>query len=162
MTSLSSERPPDGTASVTSSLSYLPEPRNVSTTPYNLLGSSLARSFALYRALAAGLRVTATAVRHPCRQGRKKRVERPRVVAMESRGRCGAVAHPSAGSDLASGGWSCGRAAAREEGRADGWGHPVSDLQRGERAGSAGGPAWAEVRRAGHFSTVRFSFSFFV
>ena len=134
-TSLSSERPPDGTASVASSFGYLPEPRNVSTTPSNLLGSSLARSFALYRALAAGLWVTATAVRHPCSQGRKKRVERPRVVAMESRGRCGAVGHPSAGSDLASGGRSCDRAAAREEGRADGWGHPVSDLQRGERAG---------------------------
>ena len=38
---------------------------------------------------------------------------------------------------LASGGRSCGRAAAREEGRADGWGYPVSDCVR-ERAQGAG------------------------
>jgi len=45
---------------------------------------------------------------------------------------------------LASGGRSCGKAAAREEGRADGWGYPVSDLQRGERAGFS---RWTGVGR---------------
>ena len=53
-TSLSSERLPDGTASVANSLGYLPEPRNVSTVLPNPPRTSLSFSFALYRALVAG------------------------------------------------------------------------------------------------------------
>ena len=55
-TSLSSERPPDGTASVANSFGYLPESRNVSTVLLNPPRTSLSHSFALYRATAAGLR----------------------------------------------------------------------------------------------------------
>ena len=58
---------------------------------------------------------------------------------MESRDRHEAVAHPSASSGLASGGRDCGRAAVRREGRADGWGYPVSDrVRERERAQGAG------------------------
>ena len=75
-TSLSSERPPDGTVSVANSLGYLPEPRNVSTVLLNPPRTSLSHSFALYRTLMAGLRVTAMAVRHSRGRGGKKGVER--------------------------------------------------------------------------------------
>jgi hypothetical protein len=64
MTSPRLERPPNDTASVASSFGYLLEPRNVSTTLSNLRGSSLARPFALYRALVAGPRSAMAAARH--------------------------------------------------------------------------------------------------
>ena len=54
---------------------------------------------------------------------------------MESQGRGGADAHPGVGLDLASGGRDRGRAAAHEEGGADGWGYPVSVPQREGRGG---------------------------
>ena len=75
-TSLSSERPPDGTTSVASSFGYLPESRNVSTVLLIPPRTSLSILFALYRAPAAGLRVTAMAVRHSRGRGGKKGVER--------------------------------------------------------------------------------------
>ena len=75
-TPLSSERPPDGTASVANSFGYLPESRNVSTVLLNPPRTSLSHSFALYRAPAAGLRMTAMAVRHSRGRGGKKGVER--------------------------------------------------------------------------------------
>ena len=128
--------PPDDTVFVASSLGYPLESRNVSTILPNPRGSFLACSFALYRALVAGLRVTAMAVRHSRDRGGKKEVERPRVVAMESQGRCGADAHPGVGSNLTSDGRCCGRAAVREEGGADGWGYPVSVPQREGEGGS--------------------------
>ena len=62
-TSLSSERPPDGTVFVASSLGYLPEFCDVSTVLLDPPRASLSHSFALYRALVAGLRVTAMAAR---------------------------------------------------------------------------------------------------
>ena len=75
-TSLSSKRPPDGTASVASSFGYLPEPRNVSTVLLNPSRTSMSLLVALYRALAAGLRVTAMAVCHSRGRGGKEGVER--------------------------------------------------------------------------------------
>ena len=75
-TSLSSERPPDGTASVASSFYYLPEPRKVSTVLLDPPRTSLSLLVALYRALASGLRVTAMAVRHSRGRGGKEGVER--------------------------------------------------------------------------------------
>ena len=70
------EHPPDDTASVASDLGYSREPCNMSTTLSNLRGSSLARPFALYRALVAGLRVTAMAARLLRGRGGRERVER--------------------------------------------------------------------------------------
>ena len=96
-TSLSSERPPDGTVFVASSLGYLPESRDVSTVLLNPPRASLSHPFALYQTLVAGLRVTAMAVRHSRGRGEKKGVERLRVVAMESQDRGGAGAHACVG-----------------------------------------------------------------
>ena len=89
--------PPDDTVFVASSLDYPLKPRNVSTSLRNLRGSFLAGLFALYRALVAGLRVTAMAVRHSRDRGEKKGVERPPIVAMESQDRGGAGAHARVG-----------------------------------------------------------------
>ena len=85
-TSLSSERPPDGTASVASSFGYLPESRNVSTMLPVSPRTSLACSFALYRALVAGPWSAMVAVRHSRGRDGRERVEHVWVIAIGSRG----------------------------------------------------------------------------
>ena len=85
-TSLRSEHPPGGPATVASALGHLSEPYDMSTTHPTLLGSSLTHYFTLYRALATSLRVADAAVRHAGDRGREGRVERARVIAMESWG----------------------------------------------------------------------------
>ena len=64
---------------------------------------------------------------------------------MESRDRCEADAHSRAGLGLTSGGRNCSRAAVRGEGRADGWGYPVSDRVRERERAQGAGSAWADL-----------------
>ena len=70
------ERPPDDITSVASDHGYFLEPCSVSTILSNLRGSSLARPFALYRALVAGPRSVMAPARHSRGRGRRERVER--------------------------------------------------------------------------------------
>ena len=152
--------PPDATVFVASSLGYPLEPRNVSTILSNLRGSSLACSFALYRALVTGPRLTAMAARHSRDRGGKKGVERPRVVAMESQGRCGPHAHLArAQTSPAMAGVAAEPPRARKEELTGGV--TPSATYRGERGRvSARGPSWAKAERAGRVPQCVFFFFF--
>ena len=96
-TPLSSERPPDGTASVASSFGYLPESRNVSTMLPVSPRTSLACSFALYRALVAGPWSAMVVARHSRGRDGREGVEHVWVMAIASQSRGGAVAHLKVG-----------------------------------------------------------------
>ena len=86
MTSPKLERPPDDTATVTRALSYFSRRGDVSTMLLTPPRISLSCQFALYRALAAGLRAAVVAIRHSRGRDREKRVERVGVMEIESRG----------------------------------------------------------------------------
>jgi hypothetical protein len=148
-TSLSSERPPDGTTSVASSFGYLPESRNVSTMLPVSPRTSLACSFALYRTLVAGPWSAMVVARHSRGRDGREGVEHVWVMAIASRSRGGAVAHLRVGWNPAGDGRSRGRAAVCEGEGADGWDLPVSDLQREGRGAARAASARAELEWAG-------------